>query len=215
MPTLEYLWRWDADWFWCTQIFPGLRSWIIRWLCGPEILRSDIYKKFNDAVISKVLEPLGRNKNEELVIQDIEIPISRSADWIRSFLRVVPSKRIGKIKLTRPGQQQETVPIWLCPVIGTASPLMPMDSSKLYINFGFWDAVEGPETEGGMSVGNINRALETLTHEFEGKKTLYSSVFLSEEDFFEQYNGQHYKVIKGKYDPKGRLRGWYERLTKA
>jgi len=214
IPTLEYLWRWDADWFWCTQIFPGLSFWIIRWLCGPEMLRSDNYKKFNDAIISTVLDPLGLNKNEELVIQDIDIPVHRSADWIRSFLRVVPSDRIGKIKLHRPGATKSTVPIWVCPVRGTASPLMPMDSSKLYMNFGFWDALEGPETKGGMKRGTINRALETLCHEYEGKKTLYSSVFLSEEDFYEQYNGKHYKGIKAKYDPTGRLRGWYERVTK-
>lgn len=215
MPTLNYLWRWDADWFWCTQIFPLGGLWISRWLCGPAMMRSDIYKIFNDAVISNVLEPLGLNKNEELIIQDIEVPIDRSADWIRSFLRVCPSNRIGKIKLSKPGQKQATVPIWLCPVKGTASPLMPMDSSKIYVNFGFWDALEGPETKGGMSCGKINRALEALCLEFNAKKTLYSSVFLSEEDFYEQYNGKAYEGIKSKYDPSGRLRGWYERVTKA
>lgn len=214
MTTSDYIWRWDADWFWCTQVFPGLSNPVIRWLCGSEVLRSDNYKKFNDAVISNVLQPLGLNKNEELIIQDIEIPISSSAKWIKDFLRVVPSSRIGKIKLSRPGSKEATVPIWLCPVIGTASPLMPMDSSKLYINFGFWDALEGPETKGGMAVGNINRALETLAYQYGGKKTLYSSVFLSEEDFYAQYNGKHYRGVKSKYDPTGRLRGWYERVTK-
>lgn len=213
MGTLDYLWRWDADWFWCTQIFPGLNWRVVRWLCGPEILRSDIYKAFNDAVIKNVLQPLSLNKDEELVIQDIEIPLDRSVEWIKEFLRVVPSSRIGKIKLTRPGQPQ-TVPIWLCPVKGTASPLMPMDHDALYINFGFWDALEGPETKGGMATGRINRALETLCTQLGGKKTLYSSTFWSEEEFYQLYNGEVYKRLKERYDPTGRLRGWYERLTR-
>jgi len=215
MPTLDYLWRWDADWFWCTQIFPGLRWWIVRWLCGPALLRSDNYKAFNDMVISNVAEPLKLNKNEELVIQDVDIPADRSAEFIRSFQRVVRSQRIGKIKLTRPGSKQTTVPIWLCPVKGTASPFMPQVAGKLYINFGFWDSLTGPETQGGMAVGNVNKALEALVVECDGKKTLYSSVFLSEESFMQQYNGEHYNKIKSKYDPTGRLRSWYDRVTKA
>jgi FAD/FMN-containing dehydrogenase len=215
LPALNYFWRWDADWFWCTQIFPGLTFWFVRWLCGPEMLRSDNYKVFNDAVISTVLEPLGLNKDEELVIQDIEIPLNRSADWIRQFLRACPSREIGKIKLSQAGSQQKTVPIWLCPVKGTASPLMPMDSTKMYINFGFWDACEGKQTVGGLKAGKINKALEQLVIQFEGKKTLYSSVFFSEDEFYEQYNGKHYFMLKEKYDPKTRLRHWYERVSKA
>jgi len=215
LPTLNYLWRWDADWFWCTQIFPGLGFWLVRWLCGPDYLRSDNYKVFNDAVISTVLEPLGLNKNEELVIQDIEIPMSGSAEWIRQFLKITKSIEIGKIKLSRVGAKEPTVPIWLCPVKATEKPLMPMDSKEMYINFGFWDACEGEATKGGLKAGNINRELERRTLEFKGKKTLYSSVFLSEDEFYEQYNGEHYKKIKSKYDSGGRLRGWYDRITKA
>jgi len=216
LSTENYLWRWDADWFWVTQIFPGLSWRVVRWLCGPEMLRSDIYKIFNDFVIKNIAGPLKLTKNEELVIQDIDIPAEQSAQFLRQFLQVVPSARIGKIKLSRPGRTSPpTVPIWLCPVKGTASPLMPMNAGKLYINFGFWDALEGPETKGGNEAGTVNRALEQLCTKLGGKKTLYSSVYFSEEEFFEQYNGQLYKRIKAKYDPTGRLRGWYERLTKA
>eukprot|EP00928_Gymnodinium_smaydae_P078764 TRINITY_DN62847_c0_g1_i1.p1 TRINITY_DN62847_c0_g1~~TRINITY_DN62847_c0_g1_i1.p1 ORF type:complete len:534 (-),score=102.59 TRINITY_DN62847_c0_g1_i1:287-1888(-) len=215
LTTLQYIWRWDADWFWVTQIFPGLKFRLIRWLCGSTVLRSDVYKVFNDAVIKNVVGPLGITKNEELVIQDIDIPVETSAKWIHEFLRVVPSVRIGKIKLTKPGASKPSVPIWLCPVKGTDFPLMPQEPGKLYINFGFWDALEGPETKGGMSTGRVNRALEQLCAELGGRKTLYSSVFYSEEEFMKLYNGDMYKRVKERYDPSSRLRGWYERLTKA
>jgi len=210
----DYLWRWDADWFWCTQIFPGLKFWLVRWLCGPHILRSDIYKAFNDVMIKYVLEPLRLNKNEELVIQDIEIPIAEAEQYIKDFLRVCPSAKIGKIKLRRKGMPT-LAPIWLCPVKGTGSPLMPMKEGELYINIGFWDALEGKETEGGMAAGRINRALEELTVQRGGKKTLYSAAYFTEEEFYEQYNGAAYKVVKNKYDPTSRLRGWYDRLCKS
>lgn len=212
--TIDYLWRWDSDWFWCTQIFPGLSWRAVRWLCGRETLRSDVYKAFNDSIIKNVLQPLGLNKNEELVIQDIDLPVEKSAEWIRNFLGVVPSGRIGKIKLSRPGSKR-TVPIWLCPVRGTGSPLMPMREGHLYINFGFWDALEGPETVGGLAAGRVNRALEDLCTELGGKKTLYSSAFFSEEAFYDLYNGEYYKKIKERYDPNMRFRGWYERLMRS
>jgi len=212
--TEDYIWRWDADWFWCTQIFPGLNFWIIRWLCGPHLLRSDTYKAFNDVMIKNVLEPFGLNKNEELVIQDIEIPVDQAENYISEFLRVCPSGRIGKIKLRRKGLPI-TVPIWLCPVKGTGFPLMPMAKDALYINFGFWDALEGAETKGGIAAGRVNRALEDLTTTLGGKKTLYSNAYFSEEEFYRLYNGEAYKKVKELYDPTGRLRGWYERLAKS
>jgi len=213
LSTYDYIWRWDADWFWCTQIFPGLRSRIVRWLCGDAMLRSDNYKLFNDFVIKNVSGPLKLTKNEELIIQDIDVPVEKSAEWLRKFKNVVPSARLGKIKLSRPGHGV-TVPIWVCPVKGTASPLMPMKADHLYMNFGFWDALTGAETAGGMAVGRVNRALEQLCDELDAKKTLYSSIFYSEEEFYKRYNGDHYHKIKKLYDEGTRLRGWYERLTR-
>merc|ERR1711972_390054 len=104
----------------------------------------------------------GLNKEEELVIQDIEIPVDKAEEYIHDFLKVCPAAKLGKIKVGKPGKPVHP-PIWLCPVKGTGSPLMPMREGELYINFGFWDALEGPATQGGMSTGRINRALETLT----------------------------------------------------
>jgi FAD/FMN-containing dehydrogenase len=213
--TMGYLWRWDADWFWVTQIFPGLSFRIVRWLCGSTSLRSDCYKVFNDFVIKTVVGPLGLDKNEELIIQDIDIPVEKSAEWIRQFVHLVPSDRIGKIKLSLPLSSKQTVPLWLCPIKSAGSPLVPVEAGKLYINFGFWDALTGPETKGGMKAGRINRALEQMCTTLGGMKTLYSSTFFSEEQLFTLYNGEAYKKVKAQYDPEGRVRGWYDRLSKA
>lgn len=50
--------------------------------------------------------------------------------------------------------------------------------------------------------------------ELNGRKTLYSACYFTEEQLFEWYNGDHYKLIKEKYDPDQRLRGWHCRLTR-
>ena len=41
----DYIWRWDTDWFWCTQIFPLMSFAPMRALCGRGLLRSDMYKR--------------------------------------------------------------------------------------------------------------------------------------------------------------------------
>ncbi|CAD7961311.1 unnamed protein product [Amoebophrya sp. A120] len=312
----DYIWRWDADWFWCTQIFPGLQFQFIRYLCGPRLLRSDMYKVFNDKftrLLAKIFPKA--QENQELVIQDIEVPVENSAHWLREHCRIVRSDLFGKIKLNsdynvaettttdlpckleiiggttatsstpnviesgqtllaadveddenkpatsganmmrerkimkeststttcsttplknppRPlfpfHQQQQikrttrpdTVPIWLCPVRGTSAPLMPMDENKLYINFGFWDALEDTTTRpkercttlGGNQAGNVNRGLEAICDENAAIKTLYSTCYYTEEEFYQKYNGEHYKKIKEKYDGNGRLRSWFARV---
>lgn len=75
---------------------------------------------------------------------------------------------------------------------------MPMNPGKLYINFGFWDALEGAETAGGNETAHINRELEKRCLKHGCKKTLYSSVYLDSEAFGREYNGGHYTVVSGR-----------------
>merc|ERR1712137_179108 len=211
----DYIWRWDADWFWCTQIFPGLGLWLIRFLCGPDLLRSDNYKLFNDKFTQWI--PKFVNGDEELVIQDIMVPAENGAEWIKTHCRIVPSHLCGKIKLWRSGwSATSTVPIWLCPVRSTKAPFMPMKINSLYINFGFWDALQDQRfTKGGNSTGRVNRALEDACPSVGAVKTLYSSSYYSKEEFYRIYNGSEYQKLKAKYDPGSAFRGWYERILHA
>ncbi|CAD7948413.1 unnamed protein product [Amoebophrya sp. A25] len=235
LKTEEYIWRWDADWFWCTQIFPGLGSRIVRYLLGPSLLRSDMYKVFNDKFTRMVPNFLLRN--QELVIQDIEVPVEKSAHWIREHCRLVRSDLYGKIKLnykdanaprtritngagdeaSTSSSSTETVPIWLCPVRGTSSPLLPMAAGKLYVNFGFWDALEDSVvTKGGNASGKVNRALEAACDPNGAIKTLYSTCYYNEKEFYAKYDTQgEYQKMKAKYDPNTRSRPWFDRVRGA
>ena len=64
-------------------------------------------------------------------------------------------------------------------------------------------------------MSDINRALEAACKKHGAKKTLYSSIHMDAKEFAEEYNGKHYAVVKEKYDPTGRLRPLYDRLTRA
>lgn len=210
---LDYIWRWDADWFWCTQIFPFLgRRWM-RWILGGKLRRSDMYKKFNDKFMS-LISVTGANKDMEHVIQDIIVPQSSMPKFLTQHLKATQSATIGKVKLSRPGSDKVTVPFWLCPVMGDGAPLLPLQDRQLYINVGFWDACEGPITQGGDQTANVNKSLEKVADELGAVKSLYSSVHYDEEELYRRYGGGTYKAVKAKYDPSERLRPLYSRVTK-
>ena len=120
----------------------------------------------------------------ESVIQDVEIPIDNCAKFLEFF-----NKEIG-IK-----------PIWVCPVMSYKKmkyDLYNLDGSKLYVNFGFWDIVK---TKGEKENGYFNKKIEKKVKELNGKKSLYSTSYYDEKEFWELYNGKNYFKLKKKYDP--------------
>jgi len=254
LSTLDYIWRWDKDWFWCSQIFPGISHPLIRYLIGDHLLRSDLYKKFNDWVISKVIEPILQGPlyklglipegvsavNQELVIQDIEVPAERAVEWVKDIhCKLVRSDLYGKVKLrlsdvfsTGPNINKTVCPIWCCPVQVQPSndqlpyPLFPCHPEpQLYINVGFWDALEHPvATNGGNKTGHVNKALEKACNlsnnsksskdsSLNAIKTLYSNNYYSEEELYRIYDPEKkYEDLKATWDPHGGVRGWIERI---
>jgi cyclopropane-fatty-acyl-phospholipid synthase len=197
LTTDGYLWRWDTDWFWVSQIFPGLRSSTFRRLLGPKRLGSASYKRFNDKV-ERIKGALGLANGEELVIQDIEIPYRNSEIWLRWYHETLPA---GKCVLA--GQR----PIWLCPFIGKQNSTCYPTHPELYMNFGAWDVHRSP------AAGHWNRALEQKCIALDGVKTLYADVFLDRETFDEQYRQDEFRALKAKYDPNGKFRMPYDKVT--
>ena len=129
----DYLWRWDTDWFWCSRAFGAQRPWVRR-LAGPRLLRSDVYWRIL-AVRGAVPSPRppstagGGLPPRENVIQDVEVPVDRLAEFVAGFQRQVPIS-----------------PIWLCPLRqrdpGVASGSCTASTpATLYVNVGFWSSV--------------------------------------------------------------------------
>jgi FAD/FMN-containing dehydrogenase len=197
----DYLWRWDTDWFWCSRAF-GVQRPLVRHLWPRRYRRSDVYRKLvafdkkrglTSAIGARVGKPA-----QESVIQDVEIPVERSADFLGFFAADVGMS-----------------PVWLCPLRlrgDRAWPLYPLAPGRVYVNFGFWGNVSLPE---GAQDGFFNRQVEDKVTELDGHKGLYSTSFYSPEEFWRLYNGPAYDELKREYDGGGRLANLYDKCVRG
>ena len=221
----DYLWRWDTDWFWCSRAF-GVQHRLVRALWPKRWLRSDVYAKLirlesRHQVVAR-LDRWRDRPQRERVVQDVEIPLQRTAEFLHWFLREVP-----------------IAPVWLCPLRlrdsgATAAtavtptttdmgdmtavpnlrahggqgpwPLYPLDPDETYVNVGFWSTV--PISAGGHD-GEVNRRIEKAVADHDGHKSLYSDSFYPAEEFWALYGGSAYRDVKARYDPESRLLDLY------
>jgi len=194
----DYIWRWDTDWFWCSRAL-GVQNPVVRLLWPRRYRRSDVYRRLvaldRRTGFSNRLRTMTGNPPEEPVIQDVEIPVDRLAEFLEAFQRDIGIE-----------------PVWLCPLRlrgQTTWPLYPMKPDELYVNVGFWSSVA--EVPGQPEAHN--RRIEELVAELGGHKSLYSTVHYDEREFWEHYNGLAYRALKGRYDPHGRLPDLYTKVT--
>jgi FAD/FMN-containing dehydrogenase len=195
----DYLWRWDTDWFWCSKAL-GAQHPVVRRLWPRRYLRSDVYRKIvafdRRHQLSARVGRLLRQPDREAVIQDIEVPVERLAEFLEFF-----DAEIG------------IRPVWLCPVRLREShgwPLYPMEPGRLFVNVGFWATVPlGP----GQPDGTHNRLIESKVTDLGGHKSLYSDSYFTEDEFWLRYDGETYRKLKQTYDPKGRLPDLYAKCV--
>ena len=193
----DYLWRWDTDWFWCSRSFgaqnPRMRRWWPR-----RYRRSSMYWKLvaldhRFGIADRIEKRNGRPPRER-VVQDVEVPIAHTSEFLEWFLAHVP-----------------ITPIWLCPLRlrdNEGWPLYPIRSGSSYVNVGFWSSVPVGATEGAT-----NRLIEAKVGSLDGHKSLYSESFYSREAFDELYGGETYKTVKKIYDPDSRLLDLYAKAV--
>ncbi len=202
----DYLWRWDTDWFWCSRAF-GVQQPLIRRLWPKRLRRSSFYWKLvaldRRFAIADRLERLHGRPPLERVVQDIEVPIERTADFVDWFLTNIPIE-----------------PVWLCPLQLPADPrgdrdvtwpLYPIRTQKAYVNVGFWSTVP---SRPGEPEGATNRLIEAKVQQCGGQKSLYSDSYYSEEEFNRWYGGEAYADLKATYDPNSRLLNLYDKAVR-
>lgn len=195
LTALDYIWRWDPDWFWCSKFF-FMQNPAMRFLFGKFLLKSTRFWKIRRFVTRNWLARNIYNlfqKKTESVIQDVEIPIQRAAEFLTFF-----EQNIG-IK-----------PVWVCPTMPYSQDrkftFYNMSPRTLYVNFGFWDMVPSDKDE-----GYYNRLVEDKVQELGGNKGLYSNVYYTEKAFWEIYDKGVYQGLKGKYDPGAKLGDLYQK----
>lgn len=199
----DYLWRWDTDWFWCSRAFgaqnPAIRRWWPR-----RYLRSSFYWKLigydqRFGIADRIEARHGRPPLER-VVQDVEVPLEATEEFLTWFLDTIP-----------------IAPVWLCPLRlrdPDGWPLYPLRAGQTYVNVGFWSSV--PSVPG--SQGHTNRLVEQKVSELNGHKSLYSDAFYTRDEFDELYgagsdNRVPYSIVKKTYDPDSRLLDLYAKAV--
>lgn len=195
----DYLWRWDTDWFWCSRAF-GVQNPFVRRVWPRQYRRSDVYHRLvgldHRLHVAARLDRLRGLPPRERVVQDVEIPLEGTADFLRWFSENVPME-----------------PVWLCPVrlrSDRAWPLYPLSPGRTYVNVGFWGTV--PIAPGAVD-GDVNRAVERAVAEAGGHKSLYSDAYYDRETFDRLYGGPTYRSAKERYDPDHRLTDMYDKVV--
>jgi FAD/FMN-containing dehydrogenase len=200
LTTHDYFWRWDTDWFWCSRAF-GVQNPRIRRVWPRRYRRSNVYwklialeRKYN--VKGRIDRRNGKPEQEE-VIQDIEVPVARLAEFVE-FLDA----------------QTGIEPVWFCPLTqrdpDAEWPLYALDPATTYVNVGFWSTAPLPP---GEREGFHNRAIENKVSELGGRKSLYSTAYYPEDEFWRSYGGDAYDLLKKTYDPDGRLLDLYSKTV--
>ena len=200
LTTRDYLWRWDTDWFWCSRVF-GVQDPRVRRLVPKRWLRSSNYWRL--VALERRHGPLRRlerlrgRPGWEDVVQDIEVPVDRAAEFLDFFIREVPIS-----------------PVWLCPLRqrdpAATWDLYALDPDTTYVNFGFWSTVPAAD---GAPEGACNRRIERVVEELGGRKSLYSTSFYERDEFWRLYNGPAYAELKAAYDGGHRLLDLYEKCV--
>jgi FAD/FMN-containing dehydrogenase len=191
----DYLWRWDTDWFWCSGAL-GVQHPVVRRLVPKRYLRSDVYMKVmgferRHGVAARVDRWRGRPERE-YVIQDVEVPLDRTAEFLDVFHREVG-----------------IAPVWVCPLRqrdpSAVWDLYSFDPATTYVNLGFWSSVP---IRPGERDGDRNRLVERVVADLGGRKSLYSTSYYDEDAFWATYD-----VLKKTYDPDRRLTDLYAKAV--
>ncbi len=201
----DFLWRWDPDWFWCSRSF-GMQNPLLRRLLGRWMLRSSSYWKIQSLYRKWKIEERIRAMRKimhlpierfEQVIQDVEIPIGKSPEFIEFYFREIDIR-----------------PCWICPMrpLDAAGnwTLFAMEPGALYLNFGFWGSVR---TSPDQAAGHFNRRIESIVNRLGGRKSLYSTSFFTEDEFWRIYNGIAYRKLKSKFDPQDAFPSLYQKAV--
>jgi FAD/FMN-containing dehydrogenase len=197
--TLDYVWRWDTDWFWCSSVF-FVQNPTVRRLIGKRWLNSDTYMKLlrlnRRWRLTNKLDRLS-GTHAEPVIQDVDVPIDRAPEFLEYFQREIRIR-----------------PVWICPFRAfdptVAYTLWPANPRVLYVNFGFWSEVRGRTA---YPRGHFNRLIERKLAELGGLKSLYSDSFYEPNEFWAIFSQPAYQRLKARYDPKGRLSDLYRKCV--
>ena len=192
----DYLFRFDPEWFWGLPEKPIYE--LFRLIAPPIIRNSRTYSRYFKWQQRHDRGEAGTKKSSdyEELIQDWLILWKNGKDLLEFALKNVDLD--GKPWMPTPISSPATASFY------------PMQSGELYLNLGSYTFVKRkPDQELFYST----KILDKFCFSNGGIKMLYSSTFLSENEFARVYNGYLYDELKDKYDPASLAPALYEKIS--
>jgi FAD/FMN-containing dehydrogenase len=196
LKTKDYIFRYDPDWFWN---IPETGFYALFRKLAPKSLRSSGFYNRYVKTKAKLMNRFGikPKHNEEQLIQDWEVPYEHAKELVDFALNNVDLNGRPWVAL---------------PIKPLSSPTSyPLIANKLYFNLGCYCYTKKPQANEEYYYTKI---MDKKCFELGGLKMLYSSTFLSKEEFDQAYNGKEYESVKLKYDPKGFAASLFEKAVR-
>lgn len=198
LTTKDYIFRYDPEWFW--NIPQNGIYQLYRRISPKRFRNSGFFTRYNRlaAKIKGKVPNQVEDDNLEMLIQDWEVPWRHAKSMLDFALEKVDLE-------WRP---------WLITLIKTPAKATsyPMEKNELYLNLGCYSfAVK----QKGAEKYHNTKIMDEYCFTHNGIKMLYSSTFLSEDDFGKVYNTAAYTKVKTKYDQKGLQPTLYEKTVRA
>lgn len=197
LPTKQYIFRYDPDWFWNVPDSPAYN--LFRRV-APKALRSSGFYNRYSAWKNRLLAALHvpRNRAMEPLIQDWQVPWEQAEQLVAFVLEHVD---LG-------GHPWVALPI----VPQRAPTLYPLEPQRLYFNLGCYCLTPKPRADQPF---HYTRIIDEECFRLGGLKMLYSSTFMDRKAFDRLYNGAVYDRLKQRYDPGGRVRSLFEKAVEG
>jgi len=194
LATADYIFRYDPEWFWNipdTPLYDLFRRYAPR-----RYRNSGFYTRYA-AWKNRWLGRISRRpESTEPLIQDWEVPWDAAADLVEFCLREVELD----------GRPWAAVPIRT----PRQPTLYPIGAGQLYFNLGCYCQVRRAT---GREPYYYTKIMDRKCFELGGIKMLYSSTFLDRAEFDSRFNGEAYRALKKKYDPRGCAPTLYEKVA--
>jgi hypothetical protein len=197
LPTKEYLFRYDPEWFWNmpeTSSFQTMRK-----ILPKRLRNSSFYTRYTKLNLTlPFVKDDAKDKQLEHLIQDWEVPWKYAKSLLNFIFETVDlNKKPLAIVLVK------------IPKAATNYPLTP---NKLYLNVGSYSFIK---RKPGQERFDATKAIDAFCFSHQGIKMLYSSTFVSKAKFDQVYNGKEYAKLKEKYDPQGLVPTLFEKAVSA
>lgn len=199
LPTKEYIFRYDPEWFWALPETPFYE--LFRTFAPGKIRNSAFYAHYVNwqRNINKIMPFINfEDPNLEQLIQDWEVP------WKNAFSLL----EFALDKLDLSGRPIMAVPL----KTKFNASFYPIKTNQLYLNLGSYSFVAKKSKNQPYLATKI---MDDYCFSHNGIKMLYSSTFMNKKTFNSIYNGKEYALLKTKYDPYSLTPTLYEKAVKS